>query len=338
MTDTFSKHARLNGVITELTKEVIVITYEDGTKEGCELGLKLGTSEGSLYRHTLITDLKVGDKVSEGMPIAWDTEWFERDRFCNGQLVVKTGRMVRAVFTEDQTVYEDSLEIYKELAEEFVTPVPVPVSFLVDIDKTIRFKKKVGDKVEFDSILCEISDAYIDSFLTEEDDVSEANKYGIKQIKTSYYGEVVGIEVVYNANEDEMSETIKALVNEHNKKQFRIAKLLGKGPSTVRIGTGINVKKPSIPFGSVKITFIVESLNAGAISDKYVYGNQMKGTNGHIVNKQMFTEDGRPCPLKFSFKSMFKRMVISLRNKAAVNEWLFGVKNRFINIYRGKTK
>ena len=228
------------------------------------------------------------------------------------------------------------MEFYRGLAEEFITPLPKDNEFLVDSDKSVRFKRKIGDSVEYDSILCEISEAYIDEYMTEDDILSEANKYGIKQIKSHYHGKVIAIEVAYNAAEEDMSESIKALVREHDKKQRGLSKLLGKGPDSVRIGTGINVKKASIPYGSVRINIVIETTGTGAISNKYVFGNQMKGTLGHITDKQMFTEDGRPVPLKFSFKSMFKRMVISLRNKAVVTEFSYAVKDKFISIYRGK--
>lgn len=335
MPDTFAKTAKRKGTVTSVSKSGIVVTYDDGTRDSCQLGLRIGKADGDLYKHDLVTDMAEGMEFDEGTVLAWDTEWFEKDVYCPGQVAVKTGHNVRAVFIEDQTVYEDSMEFFRGLSDSFESATPKPITFLVDIEKTIKFKRKVGDDVEFDSILCEISDSYIDDFMTEEDELSQANKYGIRQIKTPFYGKVVLIQVEYNGNEDEMSESMKALVNEHNKKQANLAKLLGKGPTSVRIGTGINVKKPSIPYGSVKVTIIVESISTGMVSNKYIYGNQMKGTIGYIVPKQMFTEDGRPIPLKFSFKSMFKRMVISLRNKAVVTEFCYGAKDQFIKLFRG---
>lgn len=334
--DIYSKVAKKAGTVTAVTKDGITVTYEDGTTDSCQLGLRLGKADGDLYRHTLVTSLSAGDKFPVGRVLAYDEEWFAPDIYNPGQVSLKTGRMTRALFIEDQTVYEDSMEFYRGLAEEFITPLPKDNTFLVDSDKSVRFKRKIGDSVEYDSILCEISEAYIDEYMTEDDILSEANKYGIKQVKSHYHGKVIAIEVAYNAAEEDMSESIKALVREHDKKQRGLSKLLGKGPDSVRIGTGINVKKASIPYGSVRINVVIETTGTGAISNKYVFGNQMKGTLGHITDKQMFTEDGRPVPLKFSFKSMFKRMVISLRNKAVVTEFSYAVKDKFISIYRGK--
>lgn len=336
LNDIYSKVAKKAGTVTSITKEGILVTYEDGTTDSCQLGLRLGKADGDVYRHTLATTLQIGDKFPIGHVLAYDEEWFTPDIYNPGQVSIKTGRMTRAVFIEDQTVYEDSLEFFRGLADEFVTPLPKDIEFLIDASKSIRFKRKIGDSVEYDSILCEISEAYIDEYMTEDDLLSEANKYGIKQIKSRYHGKVISIEVAYNAVEEDMSESVKALVREYDKKQRNLSKLLGRGPTTVRIGTGINVKKTSIPYGSVRVTIYVETMGTGSISNKYVYGNQMKGTLGYITDKQMFTEDGRPVPLKFSFKSMFKRMVISLRNKAVITEFSYGVKDEFIKIYRGK--
>jgi len=332
---TFAKVAKKGGKVTKVTSEGITVLYDDGTTDSCQLGLKLGRADGEVYRHTLISDMKEGKTFTEGEVLAWDDEWFAKDPYCPGQVSVKTGRMTRAAFMEDQTVYEDSMEFWSGLAQEFVTPVPKEFTFFINADETIKIRRKVGDKVEFDSILCEVLDSYVDNFESDDDILHEINRAGIKQIKSSYAGEVIAIEIAYNAVEEDMSDSVKKLVREHDKKQRDLSTFLGKGATSMRVGTGINVKQPSIPYGRIRVSIYVEGLSAATVSDKFVYGNQMKGTVGHIVERQMHTEDGRPVPLKFSFKSMFKRMVISLRNKACLTEFSYGVKDQFINIYRG---
>lgn len=335
--DTHAKVAKQDGRVIKVTAEGIVVQYKDGTTDSCQLGLRLGKSDGRSYRHTLITDLTEGSTFKEGSLIAWNTEWFDKDIYNPSQVIVKMGRMTRAFLVEDQTVFEDSMEFWSGLAEEFKTPVPKENSFLFNADETIKLRRKIGDNVEFDSILCEVLDSYVDNFESEDDIINEINRSGIRQIKSQYAGKVIHIELVYNAIEEEMSESVKKLIREYDKKRSDLSKLLGKGLTTNRIGTGINVKKTSIPYGTVKLSIYVESMVASTVSDKYVYGNQMKGTVGYIVPHQMYTEDGRPVPLKFSFKSMFKRMVISLRNKGVVNEFSYGVKDKFIALYRGNT-
>lgn len=336
LSDTYAKVAKKKGKVIKVTEEGIVVQYSDGTTDSCQLGLKLGRSDGEVYRHTLITDLKEGKSFGEGEVLAWDDEWFMKDPYCKGQVSVKTGRMTRAVFKEDQTVYEDSMEFWSGLAKEFVTPVPKEITFFFNSDETIKMRRKVGDEVEFDSILCEVLDSYVDNFESEDDILNEINRSGIRQIKTGYAGKVISIEVAYNSVEEEMSDSVKKLIREYDKKRANLSAFLGKGASTNRVGTGMNVKKASIPYGRIRVSIFVESMSSAVVSDKFVFGNQMKGTLGHITVKQMYTEDGRPVPMKFSFKSMFKRMVISLRNKAVVTEYSYGVKDRFINIYRGK--
>lgn len=335
LSDTYAKAAKQAGRVVKITEEGIVVQYEDGTTDSCQLGLKLGRSDGEVYRHTLKTDLTEGSTFKVGEILAWDDEWFIKDPYCIGQVSVKTGRMTRAAFMEDQTVYEDSMEFWSGLAKEFVTPVPKEITFFMNAEETVKIKRKIGDHVEFDSILCEVLDSYVDNFESDDDILNEINREGIRQIKTKYAGKVVFIDVTYNAVEEDMSDSVKKLIREYDKKSAALANLLGKGSSTNRVGTGMNVKKASIPYGRIRISIYVESMSSAVVSDKFVFGNQMKGTLGHITVKQMFTEDGRPVPLKFSFKSMFKRMVISLRNKACVTEFSYGVKREFINIYRG---
>lgn len=105
--DIYSKVAKKAGTVTAITKDGITVTYEDGTTDSCQLGLRLGKADGDLYRHTLVTSLSAGDKFPVGRVLAYDEEWFAPDIYNPGQVSLKTGRMTRALFIEDQTVYED---------------------------------------------------------------------------------------------------------------------------------------------------------------------------------------------------------------------------------------
>lgn len=336
LSESSAKVAKQAGKVIAITEDTLLVEYEDGTRDSCLLGLKLGKSDGELYRHTLITDQVVGSTFDVGDVLMWDDEWFAKDVYNPGQVTVKTGRMTTAVFKEDQTVYEDSMEFWTGLAEEFVTPMPKGFTFFINADETIKLRRKVGDAVEFDTILCEILDSYVDNFESDDDVLNEINRAGIRQIKSNHDGKVISIEVAYNAMEEEMSDSVRKLVREYDKKRKDRVTLTGKGVASNRVGAGFNLKRPSIPYGRIKITIVVEFMSSANISDKFVFGNQMKGTLGCIVPKQMQTEDGRKVPFKFSFKSLFKRMVISLRNKAVVNEWSYAVKDEFIKLARGK--
>jgi hypothetical protein len=98
------------------------------------------------------------------------------------------------------------------------------------------------------------------------------------------------------------------------------------------------VNKPVLAPGKALFEIYVESMDPSTISDKYVIGNQMKGTVGSVIKKALMTRDGRKIDVKASFKGMFNRMVLSLRDKLASNEVTIQITRKFIAIYRGTNK
>lgn len=333
----YSKIAQQDGSVTKVTKDVLEITYKDGTKDTYPLGLAIGVASGELHRHTRVTDLVVGDKFKKGQVVGWDEQWFDRDAFCPGQVVWKSGYPARIALLEDQDVFEDSIAISTEFADLCRTPNLTPEKFAMDVNQSIRLRVKVGDQVDYDSILCEIEDSHIGF---AEDDLSslagEVNRLGIKQIRSKHHGTVVRIEATYNAAEEEMSETVGSLIKTLDKD--RKTRSVGeKNPITSgSVSTNMNVKKPMIGPGRVMFTVFVESMDASVEADKYVIGNQMKNTVGAIMKDVLKTEDGQVIDVKSSFKGLFNRMVLSLRDKMAVNETAIGLTKLAIKAYRGK--
>lgn len=335
-TELYSKVAQQDGKVTAITKDAMVVTYKDGTTDSYPLGLEIGTAAGEYHRHTRVTDMKEGDTFKAGDVIGWDAQWFIRDPFCPGQVTVLVGRMVRIALVEDQDVFEDSLAIANSFAQECVTPYIKCKSFLIGVEQALTMRAKVGDEVDYDTILCDVEDAHVADIVDMPSDASGLMKFGTRQVKSHHHGKVVRIEVKYNGQYDEMSPSVLEFVTKADKERARLAKITNSGIVNGNISSNLNVKKASIMPGKVKVMVYIEALDPSVTADKYVIGNQMKGTVGSIMHRKLFTRDGREILVKFSFKSLFNRMVLSLRNKLAVNELVIHVTKRAVDIYRGR--
>jgi hypothetical protein len=331
----YSKVAKDAGKVTAVVEDHLEITYNDGTVEKYPLGLVIGEASGEYHRHTRVTDLKVGDKFTKGEVLGWDQQWFARDPFCPGQVVWKSGRQVRIALVEDQDTYEDSIAVSKEIMAESITPFLTKNSFAVDVDKVVTFKVKQGDQIDYDAILCEIEESHLAGAGEETTQVDEINRLGIKQIRSKYHGEVVKIEVTYNSPVEKMSDSVRKLIATSDKERKRMSSIDGSFP-TGSVGNNLNVAKPVLSPGKVLFTVYVESMDGSTTSDKYVIGNQMKGTVNGVMKKPLMTQDGRVVDVKCSFKGGFNRMVLSLRDRLGTSELAVGVTKQAIAIYRGK--
>lgn len=334
--DLYSKVAADAGKVTEVTEDALRVTYKDGTTDIYPMGLAIGEAAGEYHRHTRTTDLKVGDSFNKGDVIGWDEQWFARDAFCPGQVAWKAGRMVRIAMVEDQDVYEDSIAIAKELAMEGVTPYIKGMRFAIDVVQNISLEVKVGDSVDYDSILCNVEDAHLVGEVAEVSLATEMNKLGIRQVRSKHHGKVIKIDVVYNAAPEDMSETVKKFITSQDKARKKAAEIEGSDVVKGAVSNSLNVNKPILSPGKAFVTILVESMDPSTNADKYVIANQMKGTVGRIMHKPLMTEDGREVLIKTSLKGMFNRMVLSFRNKLVSCELTIAVTKQAVAIYRGK--
>lgn len=334
----YSKVAEDAGKVIEVTDKFINVRYDNGDVDVYPLGLKIGLAAGESHRHTRVTDLKVGDKFNKGDVLGWDEQWFERDIFCPGQVVWKAGRMVRIALVEDQDVYEDSMAIDKELAMEFVTPYIKPKRFAIDVKQNLIMHVKIGDSVDYDSILCDVEDPHLVDDPSGSMLVSDVNRIGVKQVRSTHHGKVIAFEVVYNSPVEDMSESVRKFITAQDKVRKVEADLEGSPIKKGAVSNSLNVNKPILSPGKAFISISIEAMDGSTTADKYVLGNQLKGTIGRIMQKPMMTQDGRRVLVKSSAKGMFNRMVLSFRNKLLGCELTLEVTQTAIDIYRGRIK
>lgn len=333
----YSKVAASDGKVTKITPEGMEVTYTDGTVDKYPLGLVIGEASGEYHRHTRVTDLEVGASFKKGEVIGWDKQWFERDIFVPGQVAWKAGRMSRIALIEDQDTYEDSIAITKEMADESITPYLKPKRFAMDVDQNILMKVKVGDSVDYDSILCDVEDSHLVGGDSSENTLMEdINRLGVKQVKAPHHGKVIKIEATYNSPKELMSESVRKLVTQLDKERKQLAAFDSEAVESGVINNTLNVNKPVLSPGKVMFTIYIESMDGSTTADKYVIGNQMKGTVGVVLAKPITTRDGRKVDVKTSYKGTLNRMVLSLRDKLATNETSYQFTKKALQIYRGE--
>lgn len=331
----YSKPAKQNGKVLEVTSEGMKIEYEDGTIDTYPLGIKLGDAAGEVHRHNRVTDLVAGDTFKAGEILGWDEVYFQRDMVNPRQVVWKCGVMTRIALIENQFTFEDSIEISKEFAEETKTSYILGNKFYLGFDQGLKMHVDIGDEVDYDTILCHIEDASLVGVEEDpEDDFGVLDRMGTRQEKSNHHGKVVKIDVRYNGNLEDMSEPLRKFVAKHDRLRKRSAAITGDGIVSGNVAGGRGMRESLEP-GQVSIEVFVEEFIETSTVDKFVIGNQMKGTVGNIFPNEYFTKDGRKIQILFSFKSLFNRMVLSLRDKLVTNELVAHSTKQMIDIYRG---
>lgn len=315
----YSSVAKQDGKVTEITSEGILVEYTDGSTDKFFLGYEIGKGAGENHKHLKITDLKVGDTFIKGKVLAWDDMFLARDTRDPNRVCLKLGTMTRIALVEEQFTFEDSVAITKEYAERTTTPYIKVNSFVAAFNQVLNFHVKVGDTVEYYQPLADLQEVGSAAF-NDNDAMAGLERLGIKQIRAKQPGRITKIDVIYNGDIEDAEESIKKFVKQHDGARAKKAKYRELEATTGDVGGNTSIGKSKVYPGTVVIEVYIENSLTTTVADKFVAGNQMKGTVGFIYPTPIYTEDGRKVDWKFSLKSLLNRMVLSLRDKLVANE------------------
>ncbi|QDJ97394.1 hypothetical protein D9_0064 [Aeromonas phage D9] len=315
----YSSVAKDDGEVIEVTKEGMVVKYKNGNTDRFFLGYEIGKGAGENHKHLKITDMKVGDKFTKGKVVAWDSMFLARDIRDPNRVCTKLGTMTRMALGEGQFTFEDSIAISKNYALKSTTPYVKENHFVVNYTDVITMHVKVGDKVEYAQPLADLQDPTSATF-NDDSIMNGLDRLGIKQIKAKQAGVITKVEVVYNGDIEDADPSVKKFIQQQDSVRGKMAKYRNNTATDGNVGGNTSVGKSKVYPGTASVSIYIENSLTTTVADKFVAGNQMKGTVGFIYPNPIYTEDGREVDWFFSLKSLLNRMVLSLRDKLVANE------------------
>ena len=209
----YAKTARMAGKVTSVTANVITVAYDDGEIVTYEIGRRFGTWVGYILPHDIRTDLKVGDTVRPNDPIVYNSQYFVRDTLDPKQIIYKQGVLARVVLWESPDTLEDSSAISPELSKLLTTQQTEIRYIKVPFDNEIRNLIKVGTVLTPDDILCRLHPRTAgNADLFDEDSMALLDTLSSSAPRAKLTGIVDKIEVLYAGELDDMSATLRLLV------------------------------------------------------------------------------------------------------------------------------
>src|SRR5690606_36896094 len=146
--DLFAYTARKKGKVISVSKEGIIIEYEDGERKGFQLGRRYGEAAGLTIPNTVKTDLKVGMEFKEGDVICYNPGFFEKDYLDPNQVILKYSLLATTVLMENPITLEDSSAISKELARRLTAGVTKTRTIVLNFYQNIHRLVEVGQEVD----------------------------------------------------------------------------------------------------------------------------------------------------------------------------------------------
>lgn len=311
VSDLYATIAREEGTVVRLTEKAIAVKYKSGQEVTVELGKRDGKWAGKIIPHNVITELKEGQKVKEGTPIAYNPMFFVQDKL-SGQLAYKTGLLARIALVEDEFTNEDSSEIHSSLAGRLLTKNCEVRQIEIPFDKDILELLKVGTQVDYNTPLCILRNNLSNAL----DSYASTSHEALKDVSSStprakHTGVITKIDAVYVGDYENMSPSLQTLVGNTDKELYKKARDLGKERVTGQMKPGSRHNGKILNPNAVMLEVTIDINQDMGVGSKLVYGHQMKSVVSGVFHEEFTTQDGVPYHGKFSYTSYIKRIVES---------------------------
>lgn len=332
--DLFAYTARKSGRVVSVSKEGIVIEYEDGERKGFELGRRFGHAAGLIIPHFVKTDLKVGDSFIEGDVICYNPGFFERDMLNPNQVVFKSGMLVNTVLMENPITLEDSSAISKGLSEKLDAGITKIRTIVLDFRQNVHRLVEVGQTIEADDILCIIEDQVGGtSTILDDESLDTLRALSAQTPLSKMKGVVERIEVYYHGESEDMTDSLRTLVTTSDKQLAKRFKASGQMVYSGSVDDGFRVEGEPLMLDTLAIQIYISTRQGAGVGDKAVFANQLKTVIGEVMDSEIRTESGKVVDAIFGKLSVDNRIVGSVDLMGTTNTLLDILADRAVKAY-----
>ena len=335
--DLYASVADKKGKVISKTDKGILVEFEDGERRGIELGRRFGAAAGLTIPHNVVSDLKPGDTLKPGQVIAYNDGYFEKDIINPENVVYKAGLLARTVLMETPLTLEDSSTISASLARRLESNVTKVRTIVVSFEQTVHLLEKETNEVGSENILCIIEEAVTaNSQLFDKDSLDTLRMLGAQVPLAKTAGIVEKIEVLYHGDKEDMSESLRQLADESDRKLAKLNRSTGKKVYTGSVGEGFRISGTPLDLDTAAIRFYITSPASAGVGDKGVFANQNKTVFGKVLTHDILTEDGEIVDATFSWKSILDRIVSSPPVIGTTTSLLVEIGKQAVALYKNR--
>lgn len=335
MKDIYAAVAEQDGKVISLNNKGIIVQYDDKSTKGVKLGRTYGNSEGAVYPHDVVTQLKLNEKFKAGDAIAYNTAFFEPDFFNKKQVVWKSSMTAKTVVWDAAETLEDSSSLSLKLAKKLSNKTTKVRSIVIEFTQNLRKVFPVGSEIKLDDILCYIEDEVTAGAGTFNDESIETLKaLANKSPKAKYSGMLDKIEVIYHGEKRDMSPTLKKLANASDKELADSLIAQGKEPYTNLVDFNYRVDGNPLLLDTAEIKFYITIDHPSSVGDKGVFSHQLKTVFGETYT-EMYSEDGDEIEAVFGATPIANRIVRSADIIGTTTTLLNKIAKLAVKTYRG---
>jgi len=311
VSDKYAQCAKRDGVVVAVTKTHITIKYHASETDKEEVvKIKLGewttkVESDSTYTHKLITSMVKNQEFVKDDTLVYDSLFFEPDVFNPNRVLYKQSTNVTVALLEDPQTYEDSSVISNGLTSKLSLNVTKLKSVVLKASDNIVDIKPIGSNVVPSDTLFTISNNVLAGTDLDERSIQILQSLRANSPKAKVSGVIKNIVIYYNAELNELSDSIRKIVEVSDKY------LLTNYGYTGRVDQKYSINGIPLLEGTIEVKVYLEVLENMGVGDKAIVGNQLKCTVGEVMSKMVTEDETTEVDLIFSAKSIAARIVNS---------------------------
>ena len=355
ISDEFAFKAKKDGKVKEIDykNNLAILQYKDGTQDIVDLEGSLANNANggfSVFQEVKL-NYSLNDTFKKGSIIAYNPLFFSGNGK-NEDIVYNLGKLTKIAVTSADFTFEDSSIITEKLSEAMSTKITMRKEKVIDGKSTVSYIAKEKSHIKTGEPLLIFESAFNDESVNDilnkigsefADEIQDMSK---NTMACKYTGKIVKINIYYNDDIENYSESIqkilKAYVAKGNQKKKIIQSIKGKGIEgmgypIVDKQDSEKIKGTDVPFGSVMFEFFIEHENLLGIGDKITYWTALKSIISDIIPKgqEPFSSyrtdesvDAILSPL-----SIVSRMTVDIYADGMGNKALIELKRKALEIY-----
>lgn len=375
----FSVVAKHDGEVIEINEDTGVMIVEYRDPKGIPQEAKNGMMSISNTRHQAIdisprvvkngaggfylsnqltTKYKVGQKFKKNDILAADDKFFSESKLHGNRFNI--GSLQKVASMGSYSTYEDSTFITKKLSQDMASDIVMSKPVVLGKNANVDYIVKVGDQIKVGEELIRFETSFEDDslnkFLSSVGDElkEEIISMGKTPIKSKYSGEIVDIKIYSTVDLDELSPSLRKLVQGYydriNKKR-KVLDKYDKSKDVHKMGILLNepTKKIETKDGKVKgnevgegvlIEFFIKYRDVMGVGDKITFFTALKSIIGEVIPEgyEPYSES-RPNEEISSViapGAILARMTPSILLTMFGNKVLVETKRKLEEIYTGK--
>lgn len=358
----FVVNAKESGKVIEIDEKhkLMIVEYKSGKHHAVNLAPTLVKNGGGGFweSNNLVTNLKVGDKFKQNDPLAWHKEFFSNSSLNGCRMNI--GTLTKVALISAYNTHQDATYITQKLSRDAASDMCFQRSVVVGKNANVSFMVNVGDEVEVGDSLIQFDTSFEDESLNEllatlskdprlEKEIMDSSR---NNIKSKVAGKIEDIKIYATVDLDEMSPSLKRIVQSYykfiNEKKQILNKYDPEG-SLVKCGmffaestSKVEPNKFGVIRGekvedSVLIEFYIKHEEMLEIGSKIANFTGVKNTISEIIPAGFepyseFREDEEISSI-IAANSMLKRMTPSIILTVMGNKCIVELKRSLANIW-----